>query len=665
MAFVTHVGSLTQPAATGNQSVTGAGFQPKALLFFSSENTADGTGSGGMRYGYGMAVSSTSRAAVGFISRSGLADSDSRHDNTKCVLLCDLSANALIAADLVSMDADGFTLNWTTVDATQRIINYLALGGDDLTGVAIKQFQTNTGTGPQGVTGVGFQPDAAVFLAAGGATAPPGAVATFILGSLGFATASAQAMMAVGAESGGTSDAYRAQRTDSVYGVLFNTAFIDRAALTSFDADGFTLNILATTAARYVWALCLKGGQYDVGAATQKTSTGTQATAGVGFTPTGALLMSFNAAATTSVLNDASNSIGAASSTTARATVWGGTQDATGSPGSHVNLDRTKAVQLMTPGTPTLNAEADLSSFDADGFTLDWTTADATAREVLYLAFGSAAGGGGTDGTMAAALATATAGSPNSALSGGATMSAAATTATAQGPAATLTGGATLAAAATTATAQSPAAAMSGAAVLAAEAASATAGSPAATLTGSGDATLTAAAATATAASPDAAITGGAVMAAAVTTATAASPNAAVTGEATLSAAATAATAGSPDAGMAGGGTLAGAVAQASAQSPAATLTTLVTLSAAATAATAGSPAAAMTGGALLVAAVAAATATAPNAFLSSGAGVPGTVTLLLVPTATVDLVLETTATVELEVTPTATVDLVLQPAGV
>ncbi len=38
---------------------------------------------------------------------------------------------------------------------------------------------------------------------------------------------------------------------------------------------------------------------------------------------------------------------------------------------------------------------ADLVSFDNDGFTLDWTTADATAREFIGIAFGDAAAAGG------------------------------------------------------------------------------------------------------------------------------------------------------------------------------------------------------------------------------------------------------------------------------
>jgi hypothetical protein len=47
-----------------------------------------------------------------------------------------------------------------------------------------------------------------------------------------------------------------------------------------------------------------------------------------------------------------------------------------------------KAIGFST-ATSTTDAEADLSSLDSDGFTLDWTTADAVAREFIFTAFGS------------------------------------------------------------------------------------------------------------------------------------------------------------------------------------------------------------------------------------------------------------------------------------
>jgi hypothetical protein len=43
-----------------------------------------------------------------------------------------------------------------------------------------------------------------------------------------------------------------------------------------------------------------------------------------------------------------------------------------------------------TGSSSTTEAQASLASLDADGFTLNWGTADATQREVLALAFGDA-----------------------------------------------------------------------------------------------------------------------------------------------------------------------------------------------------------------------------------------------------------------------------------
>src|SRR6185295_14548855 len=42
-----------------------------------------------------------------------------------------------------------------------------------------------------------------------------------------------------------------------------------------------------------------------------------------------------------------------------------------------------KAFTKVDNSTSTINAEADLASFDADGFTLNWTTNDAVATELL------------------------------------------------------------------------------------------------------------------------------------------------------------------------------------------------------------------------------------------------------------------------------------------
>ena len=56
------------------------------------------------------------------------------------------------------------------------------------------------------------------------------------------------------------------------------------------------------------------------------------------------------------------------------------------------DLKRSAMLRTMTEGhaSPTLTSEADLTSLDSDGMTWNWTTADATAREVLVCYLGAA-----------------------------------------------------------------------------------------------------------------------------------------------------------------------------------------------------------------------------------------------------------------------------------
>lgn len=52
-------------------------------------------------------------------------------------------------------------------------------------------------------------------------------------------------------------------------------------------------------------------------------------------------------------------------------------------------------VVTISDGVGTALAEAALSSFDADGLTLNWTTVDAATRNFGWLAIGPAGSGGG------------------------------------------------------------------------------------------------------------------------------------------------------------------------------------------------------------------------------------------------------------------------------
>lgn len=391
MAFSCKAGTFTQQAGTGDQAVTGVGFQPKALLLWGS-SVAEGFATTA-QFPIGMAVSDSSFAAISGASREAQATMDTRrgHHNTACYVAINTAADSFIdVADLTSFDSDGFTPNWSVNAGAARIINYLALGGADLTNVAIKEFTSKTSTGNESYTGVGFQPDCIILFSIALATAPSTVTGNNTL-SIGWAlSSSAQGVVGVSSNDN-VADCVsnRAQRTSHcIYGVN-NDAVLFSAELVSMDADGFTLNydVEAGAGARYVWALCLKGGSYFCGADTEAATATTKATTGLGFAPKGLLLQSFGMTATTSLLSEYRLSFGAGSSATSRNSCWNSDVDASATS----NTDRYQDdASIFTVGSAAgaVVSQSDLSSLDADGFTLNRGTDDGTDRQFLFLAFG-------------------------------------------------------------------------------------------------------------------------------------------------------------------------------------------------------------------------------------------------------------------------------------
>jgi hypothetical protein len=391
MAFEVKKGSFACNTSTGNQVITGVGFQPKALILWTALMTAEGFAAEN-RGAIGMAVSTSSRRYTAWACNDavGISDTSLRVDN---LLIGLLSSSGVVdaAADLVSFDSGGFTMNWSDAPGSAWIMHYLALGGSDLTNVFIKTFNTPTASGSVPYTGVGFLPDCLIGLWSLAGTVLPYAGANAVQAVSFASSASAEQSCGFGDE-----DAQDISRGRQWLRPLFVRASDAQDGgerlegdLTSLDADGFTINYTASiTFAMPMAVLCLKGGQYKVGTDTQRTSVGTKATNGVGFQPTGLLLLSANAVG--NAADDATkskHSIGAVSSGVEGCS-WFESVDALDTSDTNSSSTTGKVIRTAT-SVSTIDAEADLSSFDSDGFTLDWTTADATAREFAYLAFGS------------------------------------------------------------------------------------------------------------------------------------------------------------------------------------------------------------------------------------------------------------------------------------
>ncbi|NJO82887.1 MAG: hypothetical protein HC828_08740, partial [Blastochloris sp.] len=325
MALLTKVIPLYQAQGTGNQSYGGVGFQPKVVLLFGNSVYAIHQATiGNFHLNGGAAVSSSGRASFAHLMGDNSANSFAKgYATNNKIYATNWSSTLYTAADFVSMDADGFTLNWVTVNAAEvgnpRKIFALCIGGDDLTDVAVTTFELPTTTGNHAVTGVGFEADCTLFYVHQYALATSNAAAHCSFG----AAKSSSERFAMGfsePDNATTSDNNHVQKSDKCVAMPWTNggsdAMWNEADFVSHDSDGFTLDwsVANNGGGRYGIAVSMKGGQYKLGVETQKTSTGTKATTGVGFEPTGLLAFSVGQTSKTTIGEGAYASIAAAAS---------------------------------------------------------------------------------------------------------------------------------------------------------------------------------------------------------------------------------------------------------------------------------------------------------------------------------------------------------------
>ena len=125
------VGSFTKRTSVGTSSVVGLGFTPKGIFLASRNQPVNSSIAPHADFSIGSANSINSRGAIGVSAQAlttGLS-TDRRTTTNKVYTHITSVAGALSnEADLVSLDEDGFTLNWTTADINANEIFYFAVG---------------------------------------------------------------------------------------------------------------------------------------------------------------------------------------------------------------------------------------------------------------------------------------------------------------------------------------------------------------------------------------------------------------------------------------------------------------------------------------------------------------------------------------------------------
>lgn len=389
MALNVKAGSFTAKTGTGSDAITGIGFLPKILFLFFIDATSAGS-SVNFRNGWG-AYDGTTSACCGMGTDDGSNSAQSRASNTKCISIIDASGTLLAEASGSSLDSDGFTLNWSTAGAGE-LVGYLAIGGSDLTDVDIQTFQYGAGTNYTN-SSMSFAADCLIF---GGIDEAWGSGGNAAMG-WGAALSTTERF------GGGMRDRNgQAPSTSSSSGYRTSRCFIPgddsttpniEIDITAIASNGFSLT--KDVDAAYdpaMFAVAMAGPTFDIGADTTKTSTGTKATT-TSDQPDAILLMSSCHDTSEGFEQPSRFQIGAATGSAEEINVNGA---CAGSTDHDQNISTTKCLEMHDAGTPTLLSSAQLDSFNATDFTLDYTTSDGNGYYFGWLSITAAAVGGAT-----------------------------------------------------------------------------------------------------------------------------------------------------------------------------------------------------------------------------------------------------------------------------
>jgi hypothetical protein len=381
----------TSDVVTTTFAESGFGFQPKALIIWTS-NRADATESDGSattghgRTTIGFVASTSSRVAVFAQSRDANAQTDT-DSQIRTDAICGFigptgSTDGLI--DLQSFDADGFT---AVVDvqhvSTGARYHWLALGGSDITDVATGTWTEPGSTGVSAVvTGLSFQPSFAMLSGTQGTAA--GTIVTDHGLFVGAMTAADQWVSAYAENhSLADGDPWAYGRDGECAAMFDGAAAIDanvtnfRASYSSFNSDGFSINVAERTGSRLFGYLAIKGtGTFaKVTSVTTRTDGNDIVVTGAGVgAPRGMFAMSNlvaeHASDTPTNENGAGICVGAATSISDRACVMTRSQEAAAT---------TNIISGSQYDTGAVTALMDVKSVDSDGVTFVMDDTEPTA----------------------------------------------------------------------------------------------------------------------------------------------------------------------------------------------------------------------------------------------------------------------------------------------
>lgn len=403
MALDAAVGSFDITTGSSDVAVSGLGFQPKVVIFFWNGRTGsvDAVGGADIHSGFGFTIGVGSNRAVACNSDDGntVQDANSVAQDNACIVDIDFTPAVVGRASLKSFDSGGFTLQIDDAFPTNYRIAYMALGGADITNLAIGSFNEPGATGNQSQSGLGFQPDIVCFVHAQESTTVNTPVAGGGLG-MGWAKSSSNRWVwngfseHTGATTSDTQTNCQASEVINMQSATSGLAVTGRAEFVTMDSDGFTINWLERVSTRQCFYLAMRapGASFVGDFVTSVTLDADIVESGFGFTPKATMCVSACKVASTPNTGVADNelSIGAFTSTSNRIAMGHTDDDAAGTMvcGTAIEFDSVYVACTQVDATA-IEGLVDVQSIDADGFTLNQDDADAVAAFVGFVSFGN------------------------------------------------------------------------------------------------------------------------------------------------------------------------------------------------------------------------------------------------------------------------------------
>jgi hypothetical protein len=243
-------GTITAPTSNGSTSVVSSlSFTPKVVIFWTTGQTATGiAASSNAMFSLGAASSSSDQGWCGFCSdhspttmNTGKAQRDD-----SCIGLLTAGTPTLNAyATMTTLAANGFTITWTDAPSSAILIHWLALGGSDITNVKVGKMSVPTSGATFDTTGLGFQPNRAIFFGCRQAAASMNATSVHSLFHIGACDGGEQWAQTMGDPDGvGTSTGVSSfSASECIRAVADGGVTMDvQCSFNSWLSDGFRLN---------------------------------------------------------------------------------------------------------------------------------------------------------------------------------------------------------------------------------------------------------------------------------------------------------------------------------------------------------------------------------------------------------------------------------------